>query len=96
MDLKQPETIRLRSTLHPMPRILESQPAPRPDVKHALVVVNRMLRSSPNSDDRVKDRILQVAGILRTSDPTPTAFVSGRPVDVAFRIASRLIRRLGF
>lgn len=101
MDSKPPETAQLRSTFHPYQQTVPRRPAPqpggsRPEVKHALVVVNRMLRSSANPDDSVKGRVIKAAGALRTAAPTPTAFVSGRAVDVAMRIAVRLARRVGF
>jgi hypothetical protein len=96
MDLENLETIRLSSTIHPQQRLQIEGPSSRPDVKHALVVVNRMLRSRAAENDTVRERIVRAAGILQAAEPTQTAFVSGRPVDVAVRIATRLIRRLGF
>ena len=65
-----------------------------PNLRHAKVVINRLLRSARKSDDVVQDRILRAASVLKAAGPTETAFAGGTPVDVACRIAARIVKRL--
>ena len=96
MFRENPETIRVRSTLHSGENAdVRRKLSTAPDVRHAMVVVNRALRSSRKQDDVLQDRICRAACLLKSAGSTETAFASGRPVDVVFRIASRIVRRLG-
>lgn len=91
MDANSPETIISgRSTFHPTgPPSRSAAPA----VRHARIVVDRMLRSSRRRNDMVQDRIHQAATVLNAAKSNETAFVGGQQVDVALRIATRLVRR---
>lgn len=94
MDSESPETmIDIRSTIH---RGQVDRPCEcgEPDVRHATVVINRLLRSSRKSGNVIQDRILSAASVLKAAAPTETAFAGGMPVDVASRIAARIVRRL--
>ena len=96
MQSNPSETIvNVRSTVHPTCQVAGNEPV-TPDVRHAVIVVNRLLRSTAPDDDVVHDRLLRAACVLKASRSTETAFASGRPVDVAFRLASRIVRKLGF
>lgn len=94
MDVDNQETTRGRSTVHPRYAAPSAAVARRPDLRHAMVVVNRVLRSTERKDDILQDRIRRAACILKAAEPTETAFLAGRPVDVAFRIAARIVKRL--
>lgn len=65
------------------------------EVRHAMVVIRRMIRSSDKCDEIVQDRLGRAVGTLRATRQAETAFVSQRPADVVFRLASRLLRSLG-
>lgn len=95
MDAKNPDTIiNGRSTLHPEQMTSECSEHAA-GVRHARIVVNRLLRSNRRGNDIVQDRILQAASVLNSAKANETAFVEGRPIDVALRIAARLVRRRG-
>ncbi len=66
----------------------------RPGVRHAMVVINRMLRSPNNGNDVVRDRIIRAACVMNAAGPTETTFASHGRIDTAWRIAARLVRRL--
>ena len=95
MDSDSPETIiNARSTFH-RGQSGASNKGREPDVRHARFVINRLLRSTQKCDDVIQDRIIRAASVLKAATPTETAFASGAPVDVACRIAARIVRRLG-
>lgn len=94
--MDSPDTLNGISTVRSIPQIRTSSSAVRPDIRHAVVVVDRMLRASQTGNDVIQNRLFHAARVLRAADPTETAFVSGRPVDVVIRLATRLVRRMGF
>ena len=95
MTMECPDSIVGRSTVHPEAVATDRVCSGSFRARHAAVVVSRMLRSSAKSNDPVADRVVNAAGVLNSASPSETAFVSGRPVDVALRIATRIVRRLG-
>jgi hypothetical protein len=66
----------------------------RANVRHAMVVINRMIRSPDQRDQLLHDRVYRAAGVVRATDATETAVFASRPTDVVFRLASRIVRRL--
>ncbi|MCP4172014.1 MAG: hypothetical protein GY758_14715 [Fuerstiella sp.] len=66
----------------------------RVGVRHAMVVINRMIRSPHKRDQLLHDRIFRAAGVVRATDATETAVFSNRPADVVYRLASRIVRGL--
>lgn len=95
MTMECPDSILGRSTVHPDVETTGRVSSASFRARHAAVVVNRMLRTSARSNDKVADRVVKAAVVLNAASPSETAFVSGRPVDVAMRIATRIVRRLG-
>lgn len=65
-------------------------------VRHAMFVINRVIRSQDNCDKMLQERISHVMGVLQNTDRTETALMHSRPGDVVFRIASRVARAVGF
>lgn len=66
----------------------------RAHVRHAMVVINRMIRSPDKRDQLLYDRIYRAASVVRATDATETAVFTNRPTDVVFRLASRIVRGL--
>jgi len=64
------------------------------NVHHAMVVLNRMIRSPDKRDQLLHDRIFRAAGVVKATDATETAIFTGRPTDVVYRLASRIVRGL--
>ncbi len=66
----------------------------RASVRHAVVVLNRMIRSPNKRDQLLHDRIYRAAGVVKATDATETAIFASRPTDVVYRLASRIVRGL--
>ncbi len=64
-------------------------------MRHAMVVLNRMIRSPDKRDQMLHDRIYRAAGVVKATDATETAMFASRPTDVVYRLASRIVRGLG-
>ncbi|MCP4787738.1 MAG: hypothetical protein GY903_13880 [Fuerstiella sp.] len=64
------------------------------NVRHAMVVLNRMIRSPDKRDQLLHDRIYRAAGVVKATDATETAMFASRPADVVHRLASRIVRGL--
>lgn len=87
------ETLITPSTFHSVETRLPEIDGP--DLRHAMIVINRMIRSADKCDKVVHDRLDRAVGVMKATRQTETAFISQRPADVVRRIASRLLRSLG-
>ena len=64
----------------------------RPEVRHAMIVLQRILRSKRPEDLYLQERLISAARVAQAVSNSETALVSGRPADGVFRLASRIIR----
>ena len=63
-------------------------------IRHAVIVLNRLIRSKRPSDVALQDRLFRAAKIAQVATNSETALVSGRPADAVYRIASRIVRNM--
>ncbi|HIF01401.1 MAG: hypothetical protein ABGZ53_01350 [Fuerstiella sp.] len=63
-------------------------------MRHAIIVLNRMIRSPDQREQLLHDRIYRAAGVVKATDATETAMFASRPTDVVHRLASRIVRSL--
>lgn len=86
------DTVVGRSTIHP-DRQLASMERPDISVRHAEIVIRRMLRRN-SEDDALQERVIQAARLLNAAEHTRTAFSCGNAVSAARRIAIRALRKV--
>ncbi|MEZ6131337.1 MAG: hypothetical protein R3C59_21900 [Planctomycetaceae bacterium] len=92
MTTNQSRTVFGRSTMHGRPRYpAGKQP---PDVRHAVIVVSRMMRSADPGDNAVKERLSRAVGFLKVTQPAEEQSYSRRPQDLVFSLAVRILRCL--
>jgi hypothetical protein len=63
-------------------------------IRHAVIVLNRLIRSKRASDVLLQDRVFRAAKIAQAASNSETALISGRPADAVYRIASRIVRNM--
>ena len=90
------ETLENRSTFLPHGYRSLGRSDSNKSVRHAMFVINRVIRSQDNCDKMLQERISHVMGVLQNTDGTETALMHSRPGDAVFRIASRVARTIGF
>lgn len=87
-------TVLVRDTTHAILGKAITNCGQAPDVRHAAIVVNRMIRSGAGRDQEVRQRLERVAIMLRAVDPPTESAVSNQPRNLVFKLADRLIRCL--
>lgn len=85
-----------RSTIHVLAGHQEdSFSPPSRRVRRAMTVLRRAAKSNHDRDRDLNDRIFRATGALRATERTHTAICTGRPLDVMFRLAIRVVRSVG-
>jgi hypothetical protein len=88
------QTVFVRSTTHAITRKAGDINGQAPDVRHAAIVVRRMIRSADRRDQEVRERLGRAATVLKATRPEKECTFFSHPRDVVFRLAARLIRCL--
>lgn len=85
-----------RSTIHPITNQASHYGEQALDVRHAALVVSRMIRSTDHRDQEVRERLERAATIMKSVRNAMETQDSSRPRDMIFQLAGRLIRCLRF
>lgn len=92
MQTNSLHTAFVHSTTHAISRTATTHREHTPDVRHAALVVSRMIRSTDHRDQEVRKRLGRAATILKTNRSATEPPVPPRTRDVVFQLADRLIR----
>lgn len=65
-------------------------------IRRATRVVERYSRSRYYADDELRDRINRALAVIDQTKRSETAFVNDQPTSSTQRLATRIVRQLGF